>query len=423
MYGLGLKVIHCLCREQSALGWNKAKLSARLFQKDEQPAFEWVADFVQTHHALPKIETLVEAFPDIKNIETLEPSSYYIKKLEDKYFYDLLSSTNTGVYETLKSDQAAHDVAVAKMQEAINEIMAQKYRARLMDFGKEGPAEVLKAYHKLLKTEDPAEFGWPHMDKLGGVMPGEVVSYVGRPAMGKTFFVLNGALHNWREGRNVLFVSMEMAPLPIAQRAAAMYAHTNLTQLKLGAYATYPTGNSLYEKFGKALQLIGKEKAKMYIVDGNLAASAEDVYTLADQLECPIVMIDGAYLLRHKNTRLDRFNRAAENTELIKRYSSDLDMSTFASWQFGRGAVKKGKNKGEDAGLEDIGYTDTIGQISSIVLGLFQEEGVETMKQRTIKVLKGRDGQVGQFSVKWDFMNMDFSQTQGSGDASELQFV
>ena len=746
MYALGLKVIRCLCQENSTLKWNKAKLTARLFHKDEQPVFEWVDHHVKTHHTLPKLDTLVLAYPDIGNVEVIEPSSYYIRILENKYYYDLLSTANQQVYELLKEDPNAHDKAMHSMQVAVNEITGQKYRARIMDFGIEGPGEIIKAYHNLLKVENPAQFGWPHMDNMGGVMPGEVVSYVGRPAMGKaqpltskvltttgwkimggvvvgdvlasvdgqpskvtgvfpqgpkpvyeltfsdgrkarasgdhlweikyrdwhtckvettmqliarlknkryqnrlsvrlfegefggpvksmfspyllgvflgdgcfrsvsptfssadketvtriseellwngltvshagnydyrvrdraktsqgnrlkewfvelgvwglkseakhipvrflegdsrsrwqllqglmdtdgfagtggdvsystssptmakqvqylirslggksrirvkptkhltnyivsgifadrsrvftlerkrsrvsgvktrhfnnqltisciefvgvedcqcisvshpsslyvtddfvvthnTFFVLNGALFNWKEGRNVLFVSMEMAPLPIAQRAAAMYAHTNLTQLKTGGYATYPIGSSLYEKFGKALTQITHEKAKMYIVDGNLAASAEDVYTLADQLECSIVVIDGAYLLRHKNGRLDRFMRAAENTELIKRFSSDLDCCTFTSWQFSREAIKKGKNKNEQAGLEDIGYTDAIGQISSIVLGLFQEDGVETMKRRSIKVLKGRDGQVGQFEVNWDFVTMDFSQ-------------
>jgi replicative DNA helicase len=236
-----------------------------------------------------------------------------------------------------------------------------------------------------------------------------------------TFQMLYIAIYNWLKGHNVLFVSMEMTLLPLAQRIVAMYAHTNITQLKKPGYSNLPKGNSIYDKFKTGLSLMGKEKAKFYVVDGNLAASAEDVYVLADQLKCKLIYVDGAYLMRHKNSKLDRFTRAAENVELMKRYCTDMGAATFSSWQFNRDAVKGKKKTDPQGGLEDIGYTDAIGQISSIVLGLFQDDGVETMKQRVIRVLKGRNGEVGQFNVNWLFNVMDFSQVQTASEESKKQ--
>jgi replicative DNA helicase len=158
-------------------------------------------------------------------------------------------------------------------------------------------------------------------------------------------------------------------------------------------------------------KLIGmaKEPADMYVVDGNLAASVDDIYRLAAQLKVAAVYIDGAYLLRHKNARLDRFTKVAENTERMKQLTGDCGLPTFASWQFNREAAKKAKKGDEKVGLEDIGMSDAIAQCSSIVLGLFQEESVETMHQRQVDVLKGRNGEVGQFSINWlfDVMNFD----------------
>jgi hypothetical protein len=82
----------------------------------------------------------------------------------------------------------------------------------------------------------------------------------------------------------------------------------------------------------------------------------------------------------------------------------------------------------EEAGLDDIGYSDAIGQSSSIALGLFQEEGIETMNSRRIKIMKGRSGEVGQFSIAWDFTSMDFRQVSPAVDEEgekekELDFV
>lgn len=224
-----------------------------------------------------------------------------------------------------------------------------------------------------------------------------------------TWFTLYIALHNWAGMKlNTLFVSMEMNTLAIAQRCASMYAHTNITQLKAGVASGYGSDNQ--KKFHSAMQALQMEQAKLYIVDGNLAADPTDVYLLAAQLDCQMIAIDGAYLMRNKNPRLGRFDRVAENMELMKRLTSENEQSTVASWQFNRDASKKMEKKGTKAGLEDIGYSDTIGQISTIALSLMQEEGVATLETRTVDVMKGRNGEIGQFDVNWDFASMDFSQ-------------
>jgi replicative DNA helicase len=405
-FAIGLKAIRRLCESQSALEWHRAKLTSALFIGTEKPVFEWVDQHVKTHHALPQTETLESQWPEVKDASTPEPSSYYIGLLENRFFYEVINNANIDSQQILKANQDDHLKAMNVLQRAINIIVQQKYRAKILDVSLQAPQLVLQVYHHTLQTEDIGEFGWPYMDtSTGPLIPGDVVSIVGRPAMGKTYLSLHGAMHNWRKHRNTLFVSMEMSLLPLAQRVTAMYAGTNISQLKIAGYAS-----KTYEKFHKGLMQLAEEEAKLYIVNGNLAASMEDIYALADHLKCRFVVIDGAYLARHKNPRLDRYTRVAENAELIKRYSEDLLCATLASWQFSREFVKKHKKKNEEVGLEDIGYSDVIGQISSIVLGLFQDDGVETMQKRLVRLLKGRDGQIGQFSIKWDFLGMDFSQ-------------
>jgi hypothetical protein len=66
--------------------------------------------------------------------------------------------------------------------------------------------------------------------------------------------------------------------------------------------------------------------------------------------------------------------------------------------------------KGEKGGLENIGYSDAIGQISSIVLALEEEDSAETLHRRKLRLLKGRNGEVGEFDINWHFHNMNFDQ-------------
>lgn len=411
-YALGHKALLSFCLAQNPMAWHKAKLTKAMFKPQEQPAFEWVDGFVRKHHALPKIETLVSAFPMVGDVTAPEPPSYYAEHLENRYFNELISEANLASQNILKEDPKAIDKALQVIKEASKAIAVQRYRARIVDLAQDGPSMVMTAYQNTLLVEKVAEFGWAYLDGLtGGLMGGDIVSFVGRPAAGKTFKMLYTAMHNWKLGRNVLFVSMEMAPLPIIQRATALYAHTNLTQLKQGAYSTHaaPGQTSTFSKFVQGLKELATEKAKFWVVDGNLAASPEDIYELALQLGADLVFIDGAYLMKNKNPRLDRFTRVAENSETMKLCTSDLEIPTFASWQFNREASKK-KDVKQTGGLEDIAYSDAIGQISTVALGLFQEDTVETLYQRVIKVLKGRNGEIGEFKIHWDFMTMNFSQ-------------
>jgi len=404
-FGLGFKCLKSLCVTQQPMKWYKAKLIPEMFRPGEVEVFSWMDGFVQKHHALPQLATLEQQFPDIANIEAPEPVSYYLEKVETRLYYEKINRANIESQNLLKDDQTKVDEALMVLSNTMAYIKAHQYRHRIVDLVKEGPQMALTAYHNVMMMDNVGQFGWPYMDKAtGGMMPGDVITFIGRPAAGKTWKVLYSALFNWKKGKRVLVVSMEMAPLPIVQRLVAMYAHTNISQLKVGGYSTHT-----YKKFSESLFALAQEQDGFFIVDGNLAASVDDIYSLAQQLKCDQVYIDGAYLLRHKNTRLDRYTRVAENIELIKKDTSESEIPTVASYQFSRTATK-GKKKGEAGDLDDIGYSDAIGQISTIALGLFQDDSVETLEGRVVRVLKGRNGEVGQFKINWDFQTMDFSE-------------
>jgi len=72
-------------------------------------------------------------------------------------------------------------------------------------------------------------------------------------------------------------------------------------------------------------------------------------------------------------------------------------------------------------GVGEIGYSDAIGQISSIVLGLFQEDSPETIQSRKVNVMKGRNGEIGELRIAWDFIDMDFSQVDPPIESTATQ--
>lgn len=409
-YQIGLKVLLSLSRNGDGIGWHRAKLAPELFKGEEVAIYQGFKNHIDTYSKLPDITTVLDKMPHFSAINCTEPPQYYLDLLNQRYSYDLLNAANVESQKIIAGDKSAVRQSAEVLAAALQKIREREYSTRLLDFGQDAGKLILDNYHQSTLGVPRAKFFWPYLDNMtNGAIGGDVVSVVGRPASGKSWMLFRTALKNWQyEQQDAIIVSMEMNALSVSQRLATMYTSTNLTQLKKQAYAT-PT----YNKFVGGLNQLETEKAKLYVIDGNLAADPEDIYMLANQLGVGAVYIDGAYLLRSKNTRLNRFERVTESAESIKRYSGQLEIPSFASWQFNRDAVKKkAGQKGDTAGLENIGMSDSIGQLSSIVISLMQEESVETLETRLLTLLKGRDGEMGSWSINWLFDAMNFDQCE-----------
>ena len=158
------------------------------------------------------------------------------------------------------------------------------------------------------------------------------------------------------------------------------------------------------------MRSVGNYDNPLWVVDGNLTATVEDISALCYQLKPDAVFVDGAYLLKVPG-KFGKYEKIGEIAQGLKsRIAGDHDVPVVASWQFNRESMKI--KKGDKVGLEHIAGSDEIGQLSSIVLGLFQEDSAETITRRKIDILKGRSGEIGEIFVKWDFQKMDFSEVE-----------
>lgn len=423
-FKIGYKAMLSLAKEADAIKWYEAKLIEDLFRGNEAGLFRAFEKHLATYHKLPAIETLYEKFPDLKEIPIPENSEFYIDQLEERYKYDVINDANVESQKILSEDKTkvieAHEILVR----ASSKIQERTLGKRVITFTQDAPKLILNEYHEPNFNRSVMKFHWDYLDwRTKGASGGDMISFVGRPQAGKSWVLFYNAYTNFAiSGKSSLVVSMEMNHLAVSQRMSTLNSHTNISQLKTKSYAT---GN--YKKFKDSLKkLQHSDGMEIYIVDGNLAADIEDIYLLAQQLQVDGVYVDGAYLCRTKNNKLGRYERITAVAEGIKSFTSQLDIPSFSTWQFNREAAKAGKGKKgvpEEVGLENIGMTDAVGQLSSVVLGLMQEKTVETLNSRTIDVLKGRDGETGKFRINWDFINMDFSEIDESKQSQALQFI
>jgi hypothetical protein len=178
-----------------------------------------------------------------------------------------------------------------------------------------------------------------------------------------------------------------------------MYSNTSIAELQNAQVAT-----KKYDKMHECLAGMVTVGNDMWLADGALSAKVVDLQMLCNQLQPDILFIDGAYLLRCDNQRLQRHDRINTNVEDIKQYLADgLSIPVVQTFQFNREMKKKDV---EQVDLEHIAGSDAIGQLSSVVLGLFEEDSIETAIQRKIRILKGRHGEKGEFNINWRFGGM-----------------
>ena len=393
------------------------QLDEKMFKGDEKDLFLFVKKHVMSYAKLPE-RTTVKLWAD-ENATTIppeesipEPPKFYLDKLEHRNLkLNLLRAMKLA--EELRQDEP--QASLSSLTSSIIELSNTARRTKLVNFSEDGGEivhrEFVKAYSDV---EAGLKFGWPTFDKMsGGLGGGDVVTIVGRPGMGKTYLALHGMIHAWHQGMTTLFVSMEMKTTPIVQRVAAMATNTSIDELRAGKVAS--------KKYKGMMNVIGSMKGEhgMWIADGALSASVEDLQMLASQLQPDLLIIDGAYLLRHHNVRLARHDRINTNVEDIKSFLAEaLNIPVVQTFQFNREAMKK--KSFEDVGLENIAGSDAIGQLSSVVLGLFEEESIETKLKRVVRVMKGRNGETGEFTINWRFGGFGIKQDDDDHDVFNI---
>ena len=376
------------------------QLDASVFKGDEADLFDFIRKHATGYGALPKRKTIKKwanenacTIPTKESID--ESPKYYLDQIETR---NLKLALKGAMMDAEKLRLSNPGLSLDNLTGNIIQLNQKSRRKQLLNFAEDGSKLVHDEFIKTsLNADNGLKFGWETFDKMsGGLTGGDVVSIIGRPGMGKTYMALHAMLHAWGQGLTTLFVSMEMKVTPIAQRLAAMYTNTSIAELKSAQIAS-----KKYAKMHAFLDDMKNVGEGMWVADGSLSVKVTDVQMLCAQLQPDVLFIDGAYLLRCENPRLQRHDRINTNVEDIKMHLAEgLNIPVVQSFQFNREMVGKSV---EEVDLAHIAGSDAIGQLSSVVLGLFEEDSIETAVQRKIRVLKGRNGEQGEFNINWRF--------------------
>ena len=396
--------------ERSAYDWVRHGNLEPLFITDwEKTLHTFVSEYIRKNGVLPTLELMEDKF-DQPFVATAA-SGHIHQALKDRFIeYTIRESVEQISGKLEEDDNYDPSGALDILNKAATAAKLLVNPTLLINSLKAIP-EVWENYQAKMNLNDDEKgllLGWPSIDKKsGGLEGGDVVSLIGRPATGKTWFMLWLAQNGWQQERRCAFVPMEMTATQIVERQISIQAGIDYAPLK----AKSPMMDAQFQKVENWIMSAEGYTVPFFIIDSRMASTVPSIEMYIQAVEADVLYIDGAYLLRHDNSQLNRYQRVAENMDMLKDLAMRLDIPIVLSWQFNRDAAKKFKKKGDETpDLEDIGYSDAIGQHSSIVMGLLQEENLATINKRKIHILKGRGGEQGQFTVAWDFVTSKFGE-------------
>ena len=245
----------------------------------------------------------------------------------------------------------------------------------------EGPIDFDTALDRLSADIDAAQkpenaerritTGLADLDNaIGRFRPGEMAICAGRTSQGKTIFAMHVAIHNARQGKNVLFFSLEMSEKTLAARQLA--AVSGVSVMGLDSVMDDTTWHKVQNGIAELKSL--KLKLK---VDGKPARKLSEMRSIARRMKrkqgLDFIVVDYLQIMGNDLAIKDAGAKTYQvgfNTTGLRNLAKELDVPILLLSQVGRGVDKQEDKR---PGLSDLSDSSSIEKDSDYVFFIFRE--------------------------------------------------
>lgn len=250
----------------------------------------------------------------------------------------------------------------------------------------------------------------------GGLHESELVILAARPSMGKTAFATNIAENvGLKEHKGVLFVSLEMARLELAQRMLCSHGRIDSRKFRSGFISA-----------AERSQLVGASaelsQAPIYIDDSpsrNVTEIAATARRLKRRHGLSLIVIDYLQLIEPDNSKDPRQEQVAKIARRLKGLARELKVPVVCLAQLNRQAEVARENRPRLSHLRESG---AIEQDADVVMFVHREEYYATRDElepggvkehlkgmAEIIIAKQRNGPIGDVKLLWEDKYTRFS--------------
>ena len=254
-------------------------------------------------------------------------------------------------------------------------------------------------------VDGAAETGLTNFDEMtGGLHHGELIILAARPSMGKTALAMNIGEHvSIDQKQPVLFVSLEMSGIELADRMLCSLARVNGHRLRNGTISS-DDRERLIRKANDISQ------APLFVDDSpsrtvsEIAAAARRIKRREDALG--LIVIDYLQLIEPDNSKDPRQEQVAKIARRLKGVARELEVPLLCLSQLNRQAEDSKDHRPKLSHLRESG---AIEQDADVVMFVHREEyyhrGEDRQQyagQAEIIIAKQRNGPIGDVELTWE---------------------
>jgi replicative DNA helicase len=367
----------------------------------EATLFGEINEFVQKYKNLPTKETILVELnkrKDLKEDELTEIKTI-VNKLDkqDVELQWLLDTT-----EKFCKDRAVHNAVLSGIQildgkdkkqnpEAIPQILSEALAVSFDNHvGHDYVEDAESRFDFYHKREKRFKFDLNYFNRItkGGVPSKTLNIALAGTGVGKSLFMCHAAANWLQDGKNVLYITLEMAEERIAERVDANLMDVTIDDLHAMPKDMYESKMSKLQKktIGK---LIIKEYPTASAHSGHFRALLNEL-SLKKTFKPDVVFIDYLNICassRFKGGNISSYFYIKAIAEELRGLAVEFDMPIFSATQTTRSGFTS-----TDIGLEDTAESFGLPATADFMFALISNDELDQLGQLKVKQLKNRFG-------------------------------
>lgn len=269
---------------------------------------------------------------------------------------------------------------------AIEEIIKNAMQTRLIeDYGLTYDFDVKKRLTNILERSGNITTCFDALDHVvGRLNRGDLIIYAGGSGSGKSLMLQNNCITHWKNGKNVIYITLELHPELCARRMDAMYLERSTSSLYDNLDAVDQAIESAGKKYGGSMKI-------KYMPSGTptttIKAYIKD-YIQNTGIHPDVIAIDYLDLIApaQKVQTGDTFAKDKAVSEELRNLMQEFNILCLTASQLNRAAV----------GNDDLDHSHIAGGISKIntadlVLGIIVTDAMREKGAYELQVLKTRN--------------------------------
>jgi len=333
-------------------------------------------------------------------------ATYYANIVREKSTYRALIQAGTEIVENAYKEAHEAKQLLAQAEQKIFGILDGRSSSTVASISTilHAAMDRMEARMRGEHTSGGVETGFRDMDALmGGLHDSELVILAARPSMGKTAFAMNIAEHvSVRLRVPVLFVSLEMSAIELADRMLCSVARVNGHRLRNGTISR--------EDRQRLVETAGEISQAPLFVDDAPSRTVTEIAAAARRIRrreagLGLIVIDYLQLIEPDNMKDPRQEQVARIARRLKGLARELTVPVLCLAQLNRQAED---SKDHIPKLSHLRESGAIEQDADVVMFVHREEYFHRGEdkdayagQAEIIIAKQRNGPVGQVQLQW----------------------